>query len=202
MFAITPSKTAYPRVPSHPWSFPVMIIMLAVVFILFGFKGPGKDKQDAEIASLQKQVTRILLPFPKASDNCAVQYAVISFILDSTSSRVDTIRFESNLPEKDQQKIRAKLEKPMKIDWKALGGDLALTNKVIKMPVLITNKSKKCETNGSIPASQVAQMLYGMLGTAETTPTLLDRNIYLPLTELVVIQYQGEEKWSIQNYNL
>jgi hypothetical protein len=202
MFAIYPSKTASPRVPSHPWTFPVMIIMLAIVFIFCSFRDSGKDKQDAEISLLQKQVTGIILPFAEPSDKCGVQYAVVTFILDSASNRLDTIRFESNLPEKVQDKIKAKLGKGIKINWTVLGGDQGLKNKVIKLPVLITNRSKKCEANGSIPASQVAEMLYGMLGTTETTPTLIDRNIYLPLTEIVVVQYRGDEKWSIQNYNL
>ncbi|MHA4846475.1 hypothetical protein ACX0G7_20025 [Flavitalea antarctica] len=193
MLAIYPSKTAFPRVPNHPWTFPFMIIMLAIVFMLSSFSGPGNEKQDAEISRLQNQVSQIMMPFIKAPDKCVVQYAVVSFILDSASKRLDTIRFQSNLPENVQDKIMAKLGKGIKINWAVLGGDHGLKNKVIKLPVLIANQAKECEKKGNIPANQVAAMLYGMLGTAETTPALIDRNIYLPLTEIVIIEYAGND---------
>jgi len=195
MFVIKPSKTAYPRVPNHPWSFPVMIIMLAIVFALMSFGNSDKEKQDAEIQSLQNQVTRIISPFVTASNtnNCAVQYAVISFIVDPATNTLDTIRFESNLPDRDQYKIKVKLGSTINIDWKTLAGDRSLANKVIKVPVLIRNSSGKCETKGTIPPTEVAQLLYGMLGTPETTPALIDRNIFLPLTEIVIVQVAAGE---------
>ncbi|RYY12553.1 MAG: hypothetical protein EOO04_33425 [Chitinophagaceae bacterium] len=207
MIAVYPSKTAYQREPNHPWTFPIMIIMLAILFALSSFTDPGdgkqaKDKQDAEIKSLQSQISRIIMPVAMNGEKCAVQYAVFTFILDSTSSQLDTIRFESNMPEKAQDKIRAKLERSVRINWKLFGGNQSLQNKVIKLPVLITNRSTKCGANGTIAGNELSQMLYGMLGTADVTPTLIVRNIYLPLTEIVIVQHPDNDKWSIQNYNL
>jgi hypothetical protein len=98
------------------------------------------------------------------------------------------------MPEKVQYPIKVQLGSTINVDWKAFAGDKSLVNKVIKVPVLIKIESKKCEKSGNIPASQVAGLLFGMLGTPEMTDELLDRNIYLPLIEMNIVQY-GESKW-------
>ena len=196
MFVIKPSKTAYNRVENHPWSLPVMMVVLAILVLLMSFSNADisdKEKQDAEIKSLRNQVTRIISPVVLGPyySSCAVHYAVVSFIIDPSTNSLDTIRFESNIPEKDQYKIKVNLGSTINIDWKTLAGEHSLANKVIKIPVLIRNTSGKCETKGTISPAEVARLLYGMLGTPETTPALIDRNIFLPLTEIVIVQYAG-----------